>query len=330
MSNSTSNDEYSARVRETDDAAEQEGTLSGRPFEVRSATGGLFRGLLSDKSGVFGLVVLAILGLTAIFAPFLAPYGPAEGTLSSADLPPFWSDGGSWSFVLGTDLQGYDMLSRLIYGLRTTLFISSMVVIIAGSVGITLGLISGYIGGRTDRWISGWTDVQVAFPGLLIAMIMIAVLGGSTWTLIFVLAFNGWMVFARMTRGVVMSVKQEAYVEAAELIGAKTTRIMFKHILPNLTSALLTLGVLEFARIILAEATLSFLGLGLQFPDVSLGVVANMGRDAVFSDPRLSVIPGIVVSALVLAMNFVASWLRVALDPRERDKRFASRVVAGM
>ena len=330
MSNSQSNDEYSARVRETDDAAEQEGTLSGRPFEVRAATSGLFRGLLSDKSGVFGLFVLIILGLTAIFAPFLAPYGPAEGTLSSSDLPPFWSDGGSWEFVLGTDLQGYDMLSRLMYGLRTTLFISSMVVLIAGSVGITLGLISGYIGGRTDRWISGWTDVQVAFPGLLIAMIMIAVLGGSTWTLIFVLAFNGWMVFGRMTRGVVMSVKQEAYVEAAELIGAKTTRIMFKHILPNLTSALLTLGVLEFARIILAEATLSFLGLGLQFPDVSLGVVANMGRDAIFSDPRLSIIPGIVVSALVLAMNFVASWLRVALDPREREKRFAARVVADM
>ena len=208
--------------------------------------------------------------------------------------------------VLGTDTQGYDVLSRLMYGARTTLFIGFAVVFVAGTFGIVLGLIAGYKGGRTDRWLMRWVDVQVAFPGLLIALIMIAVLGPSMGSLIFVLAFNGWMVYARMTRGIVLSAKERPYVEAAEMIGCKPRRVMFKHILPNLTSALLTLAVLEFARIILAEATLSFLGLGMQFPEVSLGVMANSGRDAFFSLPRLAIIPGVAITLIVLAVNFLA------------------------
>jgi peptide/nickel transport system permease protein len=293
---------------------------------MRSATRGMFRELLSDSTGFFGIAILAILVLGAGLASWIAPHGATEGTLSSANLPPVWSTGGSWNYILGTDPQGYDMLSRIMFGMRTTLLISTLVVLIAGVIGVTIGLIAGYMGGRFDRWITGWVDVQVAFPGLLIAMIMIAVIGGSVSSLVFVLSFNGWMVYARMTRGVVLSVKQQPYVEAASLIGGSAGRVMFRHILPNLTSALSTLAVLEFARIILAEATLSFLGLGLQFPDVSLGVVANNGRDAIFSAPRLSIIPGLFISILVLAVNFVASWLRVALDPRERDKRFAANV----
>ena len=322
-------DEYTSHHHEQEDALHQEEALEGRPFEVRSATRGLFGELLSDKSGFVGLVFLVVVVIAAVFAPWIAPYGPTEGSLSSADLPPVWADGGSWSHVLGTDLQGYDMLSRLIYGARTTLLISVAVVLIAGLVGVCLGLWSGYKGGRIDRFLMGWVDVQVAFPGLLIAMIMIAVIGGSVPSLIFVLSFNGWMVYARMTRGVVLSAKERPYVEAAEMVGARPRRVMFLHILPNLTSALSTLAVLEFARIILAEATLSFLGLGLQFPDVSLGVVANGGRNAFYSDPRLVVIPGIVISLIVLAVNFVASWLRVVFDPQEREKRFAASAGKG-
>lgn len=319
-------DEFTSRTSETEAAIEQEQSMEGRPFEVRSARIGMFRELLSDSTGFIGLTILAILVFGAAFAPWIAPHGATEGTLSTANLPPVWSAAGSWKYVLGTDPQGYDMLSRIMFGMRTTLLISTLVVLIAGIFGVTIGLIAGYMGGRLERWITGWIDVQVAFPGLLIAMIMIAVIGGSVSSLVFVLSFNGWMVYARMTRGVVLSVKQQPYVEAASLIGASAGRVMFRHILPNLTSALSTLAVLEFARIILAEATLSFLGLGLQFPDVSLGVVANNGRNAIFSAPRLSIIPGLFISVLVLAVNFVASWLRVALDPRERDKRFAATV----
>jgi peptide/nickel transport system permease protein len=321
-------DEYTARTTEEEDATNAEEALEGRPFELSSSTKGMFGELISDKSGFTGLLFLVIVALAAAFAPWVAPYGSTEGSLSSANIDPVWR-GGTWDHVLGTDPQGYDILSRLIWGARTTLLISFAVVLIAGAVGVTLGLFAGYRGGRLDRWIMGWVDVQVAFPGLLIAMIMIAVIGGSVSSLIFVLSFNGWMVYARMTRGVVLSVKERPYIEAAEMIGCRPRRVMFVHILPNLTASLSTLAVLEFARIILAEATLSFLGLGLQFPDVSLGVVANNGREAIFNAPRLVIIPGIVISLIVLAVNFVASWLRVVFDPQEREKRFAAGVTAG-
>ena len=320
-------DEYSARTHDEQEALAAEEALDGRPFELSSSRKGMFGELISDKSGFAGVVFLLIVVIAAVLAPWVAPYGPTEGSLSSANIEPVWKSG-DWSHVLGTDPQGYDVLSRLIWGARTTLLISTAVVLIAGLIGVSLGLYAGYRGGRLDRVIMGWVDVQVAFPGLLISMIMVAVIGGSIPTLIFVLAFNGWMVYARMTRGVVLSVKERPYVEAAEMIGCRPKRVMFVHILPNLTAALSTLAVLEFARIILAEATLSFLGLGLQFPDVSLGVVANNGREAIFNAPRLVVIPGIVISLIVLAVNFVASWLRVVFDPQEREKRFAAGATA--
>lgn len=322
-------DEYTATRHEEEAALLEEEILEGRPYEVTGARRGLFGELLSDKAGFAGLVILFIITLTALLAPWIAPYGANEGNPSTAFIPPVWQSGGSWSHVLGTDAQGYDVLSRLMYGSRTTLFIGIAVVAIAGAVGVLIGLLAGYRGGRTDRHLMAWIDVQVAFPGLLLAMILIALLGGSIPTVIFVLAFNGWMVYGRMTRGVVLSVKERPYVEAAEMIGCKSRRVVLTHILPNLTSALSTLAVLEFARIILAEATLSFLGLGIQFPDVSLGLVASQGRDYIFSYPRLVVVPGILLSIIVISVNMVASWLRVAFDPQEREKRYAASIGAG-
>lgn len=318
-------DEYGAGHHEVDEAILAEETLEGRPYEMQAATKGLFAELRADRPGMLSAAFLTIVVIAAAFAPWLAPYGPVDGNPSTANIPPVW-DGGTWSHVLGTDTQGYDMLSRLMYGARTTLLIGLAVVFFSGTFGIVLGMIAGYKGGRIDRWLMRWVDIQVAFPGLLIALIMIAVLGPSMWSLIFVLSFNGWMVYARMTRGVVLSARERPYVEAAEVVGCKPRRVMFIHILPNLTSALVTLAVLEFARIILAEATLSFLGLGLQFPDVSLGVMANAGRDAFFSLPRLAIIPGVAITLIVLAVNFLASWLRVVTDPQEREKRHAAGV----
>jgi peptide/nickel transport system permease protein len=322
---SSRTDEYGARQQEVDEAIFEEEMLEGRPYEMQAAGKGLFAELRADRPGLLSAVFLAIVLIAAVFAPWLAPYGPVEGNPSTSNIPPVW-DGGTWSHVLGTDMQGYDVLSRLMYGTRTTLLVAFAVVFVAGLFGIILGMIAGYKGGRTDRYLMRWVDVQVAFPGLLIALIMIAVLGPSLWSLIFVLAFNGWMVYARMTRGVVLSAKERPYVEAAEVVGCKPRRVMFLHILPNLTSSLVTLAVLEFARIILAEATLSFLGLGLQYPDVSLGVMANSGRDAFFSLPRLAIIPGVAITLIVLAVNFLASWLRVVTDPQEREKRHAAGV----
>ncbi|MBA3399392.1 MAG: ABC transporter permease [Acidimicrobiia bacterium] len=319
----TATDEFSARQQEVDEARASEEGQEGRPYELRAATQGIFGELRADKAGLLAAIFLTIVLIGAVFAPWLAPQGPVEGNPSTASIDPIWA-GGTWAHVLGTDAQGYDVLSRLMYGARTTLLIGFAVVLIAGLFGVTLGLIAGYRGGRTDRWLMRWVDVQVAFPGLLIALIMIAVLGPSKTSLIFVLSFNGWMVYARMTRGVVLAAKERPYVEAAEMVGCRPRRVMFVHILPNLTSSLVTLAVLEFARIILAEATLSFLGLGLQFPEVSLGVMANGGRDSFFSLPRLAIIPGVVITLIVLAVNFLASWLRVVFDPQEREKRFAA------
>jgi peptide/nickel transport system permease protein len=225
---------------------------------------------------------------------------------------------------LGTDSQGYDVLSRLIYGARTSLFIGAAVVLLAGTFGVVFGLVAGYKGGKTDRWMMGWVDLQVAFPGLLLAIVILSLVGGSVTSVIVVLALNGWMVYARMTRGIVLTVKETPYVEAAEMVGCKSRRVIFKHILPNLTSGLATLAVLELARIILAEAALSFLGLGIQFPQVSWGLDTARGGDYIFSNAWLVIFPGLALSFTVLAVNLVASWLRVVFDPQEREKRFAA------
>jgi ABC-type dipeptide/oligopeptide/nickel transport system permease subunit len=244
-------------------------------------------------------------------------------------LPPVWN-GGTWSNPLGTDWQGYDVLSRLLYGARTSLFIGIAVVAVAGTFGVMIGLISGYKGGRTDRWLMGWVDVQVSFPGLLLAMLLIALVGGSVLSVTVILSINGWMVYARMTRGVVLTVKERPFVEAAEMVGSKPRRVVMTHILPNITTPLATLAVLEFARIILAEAALSFLGLGVQHPTVTWGLdIARAGDHELFGNQWLIIYPGILLSLTVLSVNLLSSWLRVALDPQEREKKFAATATAG-
>jgi len=234
-------------------------------------------------------------------------------------------NGGTWSHPVGTDWQGYDVFSRLLYGARTSLFIGIFVVVVAGTFGVVIGLIAGYKGGRADRWLMGWVDVQVSFPGLLLAMLLIALVGGTVWSVSIILALNGWMVYARMTRGVVLSVRERPFVEAAEIVGAPPRRIVIRHLLPNLFTPLATLAVLEFARVILAEAALSFLGLGIQYPGVTWGLdIARAGDHELFGNQWLIIYPGLLLSLTVLAVNLLSSWLRVMLDPQEREKRFAS------
>jgi peptide/nickel transport system permease protein len=193
---------------------------------------------------------------------------------------------------------------------------------------VVLGLVAGYRGGRTDSFVMRWIDTQVAFPGLLIALIILAVIGPSMLTVILVLSFNGWMVYGRMTRGAVLSVRQTAYVEAAEMVGCSAVRVVFRHILPNLTSPLLTLAILEFARIVLAEAALSFLGMGIQPPATSWGLDVATGKNYMFRAWWLVTFPGVAISITVLAINLVASWLRLVSDPQEREKQFARQMRA--
>lgn len=292
------------------------------PRPGRELLGELWR----DKPGLLGVIYLALLILAAVFAGLIAPHDPSAQSLADRLLPPAWSEGGEWSHVLGTDALGRDVLSRIIYGARISLIVGVSVVALAGGFGILMGLISGYRGGRTDRLIMGVVDTQVAFPGLLLALIVLAVVGPSVTAVILVLAFNGWMVYARMTRSTVLTVRETPYVEAAEIVGCKPKRVIFKHILPNLTAGLTTLGVLEFARIVLAEAALSFLGLGIQPPATSWGLDVANGRQYIFDAWWLVTFPGMAIALTVLAVNLVASWLRVVADPQEREKRYAGTI----
>ncbi|WP_343123000.1 ABC transporter permease [Hoeflea sp. 108] len=281
------------------------------------------RELWPDKLGTLGFAVIVALLLMAIFAPLIAPYDPAAQSVVSRLKPPAWLPKGSWDHILGTDHLGRDVLSRVIYGARASLLVGVVVVLSAGTFGVVLGLWAGFKGGRADSIIMRIVDVQVAFPGLLLILLVISVIGPSMTTMIIVLAITNWMVYARVVRGIVLSVRQTPYVEAAEMIGCKTSRVVFRHILPNLISPLLTLGILEFTNIVLAEAALSFLGLGVQPPATSWGLDVANGRDYIFVAWWLITFPGLSIAVTVLAVNLFASWVRVTTDPQEREKRFA-------
>lgn len=290
---------------------------------VAAGRPGFIKELWQDKPGFFGLLFLVLLVLGSIFAPLVAPHDPAAQDLVDRLRPPVWQEGGVGDHLLGTDNLGRDVLSRLIYGSRISMVVGVSVVAIAGAFGVVMGLISGYIGGRVDTAIMRVVDTQVAFPGLLLALIILAVVGPSVTTVIIVLSINGWMVYARVTRGAVLSVKEREYVEAAEMIGARSSRVIFRHVLPGLSAPLLTLAILEFARIVLAEAALSFLGLGIQPPQTSWGLDVAIGRDYIFNSWWLVTFPGIAIALTVLSANMFASWLRIRTNPFARERRFA-------
>ena len=290
----------------------------------------LGRELGRDKAGLIGVLLITALVLMALFAPYIAPNDPTEQDLTARLAPPVWYEKGTWDHILGTDHLGRDVLSRSIHGSRVSLLVGASVVLLAGGFGVVMGLMAGYMGGRTDAFIMRWIDTQVAFPGLLLALIILAVIGPSLITVVVVLSLNGWMVYGRMTRSAVLAVRQTPYVEAAEIVGCRWPRVVFRHILPNLTSPLLTLAILEFARIVLAEAALSFLGLGIQPPATSWGLDVAVGKNYMFMAWWLVTIPGTAIAVTVLAINLVASWMRLISDPQEREKQFARHMAGRM
>ena len=290
----------------------------------RRRSGGWLMRIVRDPTALFGVLVLALLVSAALFAPIIAPLDPNKQDLAARLLPPFYAEGGSAEHLLGTDQLGRDVLSRIIHGARISLTIPLVSVTLAGVFGTAVGLLAGYRGGKTDAFIMRIVDTLFSFPGLLLALTILAVVGPSFWTLAIVLSLRIWMVFARMTRGLVLSAREAEYVEAAELVGASPVRIMLRHIAPNLTAPLLTLAVLESAHVILSEAALSFLGLGIQPPQTSWGLDVAIGRQYVFSAPWLIIFPGLAIAVAVLGINLLAGWLRVAADPQESAKRFAA------
>jgi ABC-type dipeptide/oligopeptide/nickel transport system permease subunit len=279
-----------------------------------------WRTLKADKFAMAGLLYLLALFGVATFAGHIAPHDPTFQTLGKRLTPGVWVPGGSTTFPLGTDHLGRDMLSRLIYGSRISIIVGLSTVAIAGTIGTLLGLVSGYYGGKLDDLIMRWADIQMAFPGLLLALSVLALFGSSLQNMVLVLALNNWMWYARLTRGVMLSMREVLFVEAARVIGASNARIIFKHCFPNLASPLITLGTLEVARMILSEASLSFLGFGVQPPTPAWGLMLAEGRGYLPIAWWLVTFAGICIGLTVLAINLVASWLRSVTDPHQRYK----------
>ena len=268
---------------------------------------------------VFG-VVLALIVLAAVFAPVVAPHDPLTQSLRARLDPPFWMEGGSRTYLLGTDRLGRDLLSRIIYGARTSLLIGFAALLIGGTIGTAVGLIAGYAGRAVDEAIMTVVDIQLAFPFVLLAIAVVAVLGTSLTVLIVVVGLSGWVTYARIARARVLTLKEIGFVEAIRSVGAGDGRILLHHILPNTLSPLIVLATLELARLIILEATLSFLGLGVQPPTASWGSMIGDGREYLGSDEGwwISIFPGTALFVTALGISRLGDWLRDALDPTMR------------
>lgn len=274
--------------------------------------------------------VLLLLALCVAFPALVAPYDPQSQDISSRLVPPFWNDGGSLAHPLGTDQLGRDVLSRLVYGARTTIGIAIAAATLEAIIGVTIGVVAGYFGGRIDRALRVLIDLQMGFPAILLLMVIILSFGNSIPLIILALGLNGWMIFARITRSRVLTLRNQTFVEAAVASGAGNRHIVRRHILPHIRVDVLTLMVLEIARIVLAESGLSFLGIGVQPPTISWGLVLGEGRDYVPVAYHLALFAGVAISVLVLSLNAFATWLAPVLDPTRdstRSTRFRTRLL---
>jgi peptide/nickel transport system permease protein len=263
---------------------------------------------------------LILLGLvvTALLSPYVAPHNPIRERLIDRLLPPAWVEDGEWRYLLGTDHLGRDLVSRIIYGSRVSLVVSVAAVAIGGALGIALGVAAGFLGGQTDEVIMAVADMQLAFPTILLAIAIIAVLGPSFINLVIVIGISGWVTYARIARGQVLSVREKEFVEAIRAQGGSQWRIVWRHILPNILSPLIVVATLDLARTIILESTLSFLGLGIQPPTPSWGGMLSDGREYLLSAWWIATFPGVALMLTALSFNRLGDWIRDLTDPRLR------------
>jgi peptide/nickel transport system permease protein len=264
--------------------------------------------IILNLKGIFGIIVLTIAISTAVFSPFISPHDPYKQSLGQRLMPPFWQSGGQISHVLGTDHLGRDMLSRLIYGSRVS--------ILVGFIGITLGLLSGYFSRYVGAVIMRIVDMFLAIPYAVMAIAVITAIGTGLLNLIIVLTITRWAHYARIMNGTVLQIKGQEYIEAAHARGNSSLRIMLRHILPNAIPPILVLATLELAFMIIMEATLSFLGLGVQPPTPTWGLLASEGREYLTVAWWLTTFSGLAIVITVLGANLLGDWLRDTLDPR--------------
>jgi peptide/nickel transport system permease protein len=264
-----------------------------------------------------GLILLGLV-VTAVFAPQVAPHNPTRERLIDRLLPPAWAEDGGWQYVLGTDHLGRDLLSRIIYGSRVSLVVGFTAVVIGGVLGTALGVIAGFFGGPSDEIIMALADMQLAFPTILLAIAIIAVLGPSFSNLVFVIGISGWVTYARVARGQVLSLREKEFVEAIRAQGGSRLRIIWRHILPNTLAPLIVVATLDLARTIILESTLSFLALGIQPPTPSWGGMLSDGREYLLSAWWIATFPGLALMLTALSFNRLGDWLRDRTDPRLR------------
>ncbi len=264
-------------------------------------------------------VLLLVLVFPGIFAEGVAPHDPIAGSLPDRLTPPAWVEGGSWDRPLGTDNVGRDVLSRIIHGARVSLSVALVSIAVGATVGISLGLISGYFGGNIDHLIMRIVDIKLAFPSILLALVLATVLRPGFFSVVLIIALVLWTSYARMVRGETLRVREMDYVARARVVGASNLRIMVRHVLPNTVNSIIVLATLEVGSVILFEASLSFLGIGIPPPSPSWGLMVADGRVLVMTAWWVSFFPGLAILLTVLSMNLFGDWLRDKLDPKLRN-----------
>jgi peptide/nickel transport system permease protein len=270
------------------------------------------------RLGIAGLVLVGTAGTVAGLAPWLAPFPPTRVSLGARLLPPFAPAAPKGRHLLGTDQLGRDVLSRIIYGARISMSISLSATVLAGGLGFAIGIVAGYRGGLTDTIVMRLADLQLAFPFILLCLAIVAALGPSVGNLILVFVVTSWPVYARMARASVLSVRADEYLQAALALGASTARILMRHVVPNVVAPMLVLGSFEMARVIIVEAALGFLGLGVPPPRPTWGTMLADGRAYIRDAWWLSTFPGLTIMLVAAGMNFLGDAFRDALDPRLR------------
>ncbi len=273
-----------------------------------------------SPAAVAGALIVVLVLLVALIGPYFTvqdPYNMAELQLADAYKPPFWMEGGDPKFLLGTDQQGRDMVSAIVYGSQVSLVIGLLGTLMASAIGIVLGLVSGYFGGKVDALIMRIADVQLSFPSMLIALFLMSILGRSVANILLSLMLVGWVRYARTVRGETLSVKRNEYIEAAHVIGLPNWRILFRHVLPNVFASIVVLSTMQVGGFILTEATLSFLGLGVPISRPSLGMLCNNGFTVLYSGLWwVSILPGLYIMIIVFGINLLGDFLRDEMNPK--------------
>ena len=293
--------------------------INSKTLEIQTKSSVFRRRVFGHQGVMIGAAIVLAAVLIALSAPLIAPHDPYYQDLLNRLVPPVWDSRGSWEHILGTDHLGRDYLSRLIYGARISLLIGVGAALISGLIGTVLGVAAGYFGGRVDMIVTFMITVRLSMPVVLVALAVVAIVGGSLQVVIMVLGFLLWDRFAVVRRSSTLQIRSMDYVAAAQAVGCSTTRILTTEIMPNVVNNLIVIATLEIAHAIILEAALSFLGLGVQPPLPSWGLMVSEGKDMMLFEPWLITIPGVALFLLVLAINLLGDGARDITAPENRN-----------